>query len=160
MSSETTTGELPRFTIGPVANKLARTIAGDEPVNRKHLDQAIADLKTRLETAEAVSGSEATPTDEIAQDHRKEIASLAAAVGVLSAELMHLRYMLVAIHQPEDEGVVMEIDRANDAFVKRTQAQLTALGIPEQKRESALEQLQMRLEMQRGSQEIEHEEER
>ena len=73
---------------------------------------------------------------------------------------MHLRYMIVALNAPDEELMVREIDRANDAFVDRTQALLTALGIPEEKRLNAIDILRERVQMDRGYEEPELEEER
>ena len=89
-----------------------------------------------------------------------QLAEVTASIDVLAADITHLRYMIVALNAPDDDLLVREMDRANEAYVSRTQDRLTALGIPEDKRLNAVDILRERLQMDRGYDEPEMEDER
>jgi hypothetical protein len=145
----------PRFTLGPIATDLVREVAQGTTPTRQHLDEGIAALQAKATT----TPSGHAPTADI-RKLEATVTSLVTAIEVLASDIMHLRYMIVALNAPDEELMVREIDRANDAFVDRTQAQLTALGIPEEKRLNAIDILRERVEMDRGYEDPELEDER
>jgi len=147
--------ENPRFTLGPIATDLVRDVAQGTAPTRQHLDEGIALLQAKAASAPSAPA----PTTDI-RKLDDTVTSLVTAIEVLASDIMHLRYMIVALNAPDEELMVREIDRANDAFVDRTQAQLTALGIPEEKRLNAIDILRERVQMDRGYGDPELEDER
>lgn len=147
--------DVPRIRLGPIATKLATEEAGGPRYGQEHLEAALE----RILNAE-LDGALEQKLPAAAQNRAAELAEVSASIDALAADITHLRYMIVALNAPDDDLLVREMDRANDAYVARTQDRLTALGIPEDKRINAVDILRERLHMDRGYDDSEMVEER
>lgn len=153
--TEKTKTDVPRIRLGPLATKLATDEAGGPRYGQEHLEAALERI-VNADRAEARQEQEGRTVNDLTS----QLAEVAAAIDSLAADITHLRYMIVALNAPDDDLLVREMDRANEAYVSRTQERLSALGIPEDKRLNAIDILRERLQMDRGYDEPEIEDER
>lgn len=147
--------DVPRIRLGPIATQLATEEAGGPRYGQEHLEAALE----RILSADR-SETRGAHHDPDPDDLGIQLAEVTASIDALAADITHLRYMIVALNAPDDDLLVREMDRANEAYVSRTQDRLTALGIPEDKRLNAVDILRERLQMDRGYDEPEMEDER